>query len=289
MKKVLKALLTLSLSSMVLTQSVIIAQESVEEEAPVEETVAEEEAGETEETVEIETPETSEIPEELINSINEANQVVESKRLAGFLDLAFGDGEAGFLLNSIDYSIAHNSEEPLSAELNLVSTNPEGESVFQYFAYLYQGYVIENQGEQWIIDDASTIEPFFVNLLLNSEPSEVDLKAKYFDYYESEQGYHLVLKDDINTEELWSDLNSVYNLETARDNIIEILNVQSEVAGVEVDPTFGDVLNTLISPEKLDQILADNPSVELLYDLDSYKLINTYFTLNVNVEDVYSI
>lgn len=289
MKKLLKAMLTLSLTSMVLAaHTVSYAQDSSEEIDTVEEVASEEDA----EIVDTEMSEiqTSEIPEDLLSLINEANRNAESRQINGFLDFSFGEADFFASLSQIDYSISHTSTDPISAELVLGAFNPENEPTFSYFAYLHQGYILEAQEDnQWIIDDASSIEPLIVELLLENGTEGEDLKAKYLNYYESDTGYHFILKENIDASELWADLSIQYNLDVVRENIIMLLQAQSEVAGIEVNQELIDVINSMLSEEKLAEILSENSKFEMIYNKETYKLEDTVMILNINIRDIYEI
>lgn len=109
-----------------------------------------------------------------------------------------------------------------------------------------------------------------------------DLNNKYMNVEETDTEYVFTLKEDINADELWADVNSLVDLNAAKEQMIKQTEEQT---GEKIDDETRAQIDKAYSVESLQQFLNMKPVVKVSYDKATKQLTKFLLDLNVNVAD----
>lgn len=229
--------------------------------------------------------------EAFFNELTQANQTYEAVKFDGMLHVSTTSQGQSADLGHLDFSGAFNGL-PLgfSFDGKLTSALLGGE-VLVAQAYLQNSvaYVglpgAELSTTQWQAIDVTEQQQQIIDAFKESvaqAAAKPELTAtinqKYTDVTETDTDYIITLKQDINAEELWTDVQQVVDLETLKEQAITQVEEQT---GEPVTEEQRAQLDQMYSPEAIAQFLNLNPIVESVYDKETKKLKQIRFEVNV--------
>ncbi|UUX32947.1 hypothetical protein [Fundicoccus culcitae] len=230
----------------------------------------------------------------ILQEINQTNNEVISMRGEGFLSLSMVSNEQRADLGQLNFDFAYNIDPKFALDAKAEVVSPfigEALNLGVFYdngvAYLFDGTAWEARdfsAEEQAISDAFSEAMGEITNGPDSEEAQamLDINVKYTDLEVTDTEYIFSLKENINAEELWADLNNVVDLEALKDEAI----AQAEAeAGEAIDQASLDTIESMYSAETLDAILKTNPVVDVHYDKETLRVTNFTFEFNINLAD----
>lgn len=243
--------------------------------------------------------------DEVLTQINEVNQDIVSMEGNGKISLAADE----FMNADVNLDFRFNTEERFALELTgdvtgeLISTDAEGNpstmpldfagevAIVEGIAYLFDGtsWTVEDISEQEE-EIASQIESAMAQVQSQAEAvNDPELTKKYFDLSETDTEYVITLKQDINPDEFWADVESHVDLETIKQESFDQAIEQAEAAGEELTEEDRQELQ-----EQLDQSFEAGKSIafklidtlEMRYSKETYYLTHMLMTYSLEKADL---
>lgn len=251
----------------------------------------------------------------VLQNINEASQTIPS--MSGTGDLTFNvsaegeeqaSGQFGldfkynvdprfsgeFLLDgNIAYAVPEYDDE-----WNVVATNMEEEAL-QFSATILDGIVYAFDGATWTVEELGETE-YEVSEEINTALEEananqaevtddmVALYEKYFDLSETDTDYVISLKPDIDTNQLWTDLEEISgeDLEAIKQTAIdESLASMEESTGEPVSEEDRAMYEEMYD-QSFDMALGLLQNLIISYNKENYLISGISFDLDINSEDI---
>ena len=246
--------------------------------------------------------------DEVLTQLNEVNQEVVSMEGDGTITVSADQ----FIDAALNFDFRYNVEEAFALELagdvtgELVTTDAEGNPSTMPLDFAGQASVIDGiaylfDGSSWTVEDVSAqeeqIAAEFDNVMAQMQEqadtmSNPELTQKYFDLSETDSEYVMTLKQDINPDEFWADVESLVDMEQIKQETIDQTIQQAEASGQEVTEEDRQTLE-----EQMDLSMEATKSVmfqlvdtmEFRYSKETYYLTHMLmdFSLNrANMEEI---
>lgn len=251
----------------------------------------------------------------VLQNINEASQTVQS--MSGTGDLSFNvtaEGEeqaSGQFALDFRYNVDPRFSGDVSLdgttsfavpeyddEWNVVATNMEEEAV-QVSATILEGIVYAFDGSTWTVEELGETE-YEVSEEIHTAVNEAaanqtevteDMVAfyeKYFDLSETDTDYVFALKPDINTDELWADLQEVSgeDLESIKQTAIDESIASMEESTGQPVPEEERAMFEQMYDQSFDLGLSLLQNLTISYNKDNYMISAISFDLDISAEDI---
>lgn len=175
---------------------------------------------------------------EVLSQIITANQDVVSMEGTGNVSLSVSD------LASIDANVdfRFNNEERFAAEVTGDATGELSSTPFNLSgeAALVDGVAYVNDGSSWKVKDvtaqedqlAARFEQVMTKVANQSTDALVNGAQKYFDFSETEAEYVLTLKEGIDAEEFWADVEDQVDVDRLAQLAVDEASAQADQTGV---------------------------------------------------------
>lgn len=239
----------------------------------------------------------------VLNEISAANKDIESAKgdlnATIFLEM---DGTpiidlnvSGPFMYNVSPRFSANGEFSVSGTVNNQTAAESGaESQTQEISEqatltLVEGMLYIFNGKEWSTQDMTEAEKDIIDAYNEGKAQEanIDTKAvnekmaKYYDLEETDDMYILRLKEGIDPQAFWTDMNEVLDIEAIKEEAIAQAQKQAEDQGAEftdaqrqqIDYYFNNFLNLAI--ELFDQL-------EMHYSKDGYKLMKMVFAMSAD-------
>ncbi|MGO1492611.1 MAG: hypothetical protein ACTHWP_06955 [Ruoffia tabacinasalis] len=187
--------------------------------------------------------------DEVLTQLNEVNQEVVSMEGDGTINVSADQ----FIDAALNFDFRYNVEEAFALELagdvtgELVTTDAEGNPSTMPLDFAGQASIIDGiaylfDGSSWIVEDVSAqeeqIAAEFDSMMAQIQEqadtmSNPELTQKYFDLSETDSEYVMTLKQDINPDEFWADIESHVDMEQIKQETIDQTIQQAEANGQE--------------------------------------------------------
>ena len=154
---------------------------------------------------------------------------------------------------------------------------------------LVEGMLYVFDGKEWSTQDFTETEKEITDAYNEAKAQEESIDtaavnekmAKYYDLEETDDMYILRLKEGIDPQAFWTDMNEVLDIEAIKEEAIAQAQKQAEDQGVEftdaqrdqIDYYFNNFLNLAV--ELFDQL-------EMHYSKDGYKLMKMIFAMSAD-------
>ncbi|MGO4941115.1 hypothetical protein ACTQ5R_00505 [Ruoffia tabacinasalis] len=239
--------------------------------------------------------------DEVLTQINEVNQEVVSMEGDGTITVSADQ----FIDAALNFDFRYNVEEAFALELagdvtgELVTTDAEGNPSSMPLDFAGQASIIDGiaylfDGSSWTVEDVSAqeeqIAADFESIMSQAQEqaetiNDPALTQKYFDLSETDSEYVMTLKQDIDSEEFWADIESQVNLEQIKQESIDQAIAQAEAAGEELTEEDRQMLQDQMDQsfeagKKIAFQLVDN--MEMRYSKDTYYL--TYLVMDYSLD-----
>lgn len=188
--------------------------------------------------------------DEVLTQLNEVNQEVVSMEGDGTINVSADQ----FIDAALNFDFRYNVEESFALELagdvtgELVTTDAEGNPSSMPLDFAGQASIIDGiaylfDGSSWTVEDVSAqeeqIAAEFDSIMAQIQEqadtmSNPELTQKYFDLSETDSEYVMTLKQDINPDEFWADVESLVDMEQIKQETIDQTIQQAEASGQEV-------------------------------------------------------
>lgn len=189
-------------------------------------------------------------------------------------------------------------EAEMAVEGSVSETDAEGEVQTEEIAeqatlVFLEGMLYAFNGSEWTTKDLQKEEEEFIKSYEEAKAQEekIDKAAlnekmlAYYDVEDTGDTYIIKLKEDIDSEAFWTDVNEVVDIEAIKEEAMQQAQDQAEEQGVEfteaqrnqVEYYFNNVLNLFID-------LIDN--VEIHYTKEDYKLTKMVVDLSATEVEV---
>lgn len=246
--------------------------------------------------------------DEVLTQLNEVNQEVVSMEGDGTITVSADQ----FIDAALNFDFRYNVEEAFALELagdvtgELVTTDAEGNPSSMPLDFAGQASIIDGiaylfDGSSWTVEDVSAqeeqIAAEFDSIMAQIQEqadtmSNPELTQKYFDLSETDSEYVMTLKQDINPDEFWADVESAVDMEQIKQETIDQTIQQAEANGQEVTEEDRQTLE-----EQMDLSMEATKSVmfqlvdtmEFRYSKETYYLTHILmdFSLNrANMEEI---
>ncbi|MGO3211806.1 MAG: hypothetical protein ACTIK0_01305 [Ruoffia tabacinasalis] len=187
--------------------------------------------------------------DEVLTQLNEVNQEVVSMEGDGTINVSADQ----FIDAALNFDFRYNVEEAFALELagdvtgELVTTDAEGNPSTMPLDFAGQASIIDGiaylfDGSSWTVEDVSAqeeqIAAEFDSMMAQIQEqadtmSNPELTQKYFDLSETDSEYVMTLKQDINPDEFWADIESHVDMEQIKQETIDQTIQQAEANGQE--------------------------------------------------------
>lgn len=187
--------------------------------------------------------------DEVLTQLNEVNQEVVSMEGDGTINVSADQ----FIDAALNFDFRYNVEEAFALELagdvtgELVTTDAEGNPSSMPLDFAGQASIIDGiaylfDGSSWTVEDVSAqeeqIAAEFDSMMAQIQEqadtmSNPELTQKYFDLSETDSEYVMTLKQDINPDEFWADIESHVDMEQIKQETIDQTIQQAEANGQE--------------------------------------------------------
>lgn len=240
------------------------------------------------------------IDENVLTEIREANKHFESVKWDGFLKVSAVSDNQTADMGQLNFNGIFNGL-PLqgSFEGNVSSLFLGGQAIdFKAFYQNSTAYLGTTEGAEegainWTAYDFTTLEADMIKSFQDaySQSSNVDPQKsaefanKYMDVTETETDYVYTLKQDINAEEMWNDIDALVDLEKVKENTIKNIEEQS---GEAMDEESRAQLDKSFNSESLAKFLQMKPVVEASYNKETKLMSKVLMDLTVNMADFMS-
>lgn len=239
--------------------------------------------------------------DEVLTQINAVNQDVVSMEGNGNISVVAD----GFLNATLNTDFRFNTEERFALELSgdvtgeIISADAEGNETsmpldFAGKATLLEGIGYLFDGSSWTVEDlsaqeeevAAQYEEMMAQITEQAQTiNDPALTQKYFDLSETDTEYVITLKQDINSDEFWADVESQVNLEELTQQSIDEAVTQAEAAGEplteeERQELQEQILASTEAGKKLIFQLID--SMEYRYSKETYYM--TYMSMDFSLD-----
>ena len=239
--------------------------------------------------------------DEVLTQLNEVNQEVVSMEGDGTINVSADQ----FIDAALNFDFRYNVEESFALELagdvtgELVTTDAEGNPSSMPLDFAGQASIIDGiaylfDGSSWTVEDVSAqeeqIAADFESIMSQAQEqaetiNDPALTQKYFDLSETDSEYVMTLKQDIDSEEFWADIESQVNLEQIKQESIDQAIAQAEAAGEELTEEDRQMLQDQMDQsfeagKKIAFQLVDN--MEMRYSKDTYYL--TYLVMDYSLD-----
>lgn len=230
----------------------------------------------------------------ILQEINQANAEVTSMSGDGFVSLAMVSNEQRADLGQLNYDFSYNVDPRFGLEAHGEVVSPFiGEALgFDLFYENAVGYLFDGtawQAQDFSAEEKEISDAFYQALNEMSGMEEtpeaqasLDLNEKYTDFEETDTEYVFSLKQNINADELWADLNSVVDLNAVKEEAIQQAETE---AGQELDQETKDMIDSMYSADVLDVFLKTNPVFTTHYDKETLRLTKMAFEFQINLAD----
>ena len=237
---------------------------------------------------------------DVLTQINAAGQnQLESMNANGFVSVAFQSGEQTADIGQLNFDMSFNIDPRFSMEFQGEVVSPFlGSETYTLSAWALEGiaYLYDGVNDEWTIEDYSAQEQEIsdqVYAAINEAQAQqgelteeqIALAEKYSDFSETETDYVFTLKQDIDANELWADLNSAMDMEALINDAIEQAKATGAEQGVEFTAEDEEMIRSLYSVETLEAVLGTNPVISASYDKTTYKPTGISAVLTINPND----
>lgn len=237
---------------------------------------------------------------DVLTQINAAGQnQLESMNANGFVSVAFQSGEQTADIGQLNFDMSFNIDPRFSMEFQGEVVSPFlGSETYTLSAWALEGiaYLYDGLNDEWTIEDYSAQEQEIsdqVYAAINEAQAQqgelteeqIALAEKYSDFSETETDYVFTLKQDIDANELWADLNSAMDMEALINDAIEQAKATGAEQGVEFTAEDEEMIRSLYSVETLEAVLGTNPVISASYDKTTYKPTGISAVLTINPND----
>lgn len=239
--------------------------------------------------------------DEVLTQVNEVNQEMVSMEGDGNITVSADQ----FIDAALNFDFRYNTEDRFAMELTgditgeLVSTDAEGNPSTMPLDFSGEASIIEGiaylfDGASWTVEDISAqeeqIAAEFESIMSQVQEqaetiNDPALTQKYFDLSETDTEYVVTLKQDIDSEEFWADIESQVDLEQIKQESIDQAIAQAEAAGEELTEEDRQMLQDQMDQsfeagKKIAFQLVDN--MEMRYSKDTYYL--TYLVMDYSLD-----
>lgn len=237
------------------------------------------------------------IDENVLTEIQEANKHFESVKWDGFIKVSAVSDNQTADMGQLNFNGTFNGI-PLqgSFEGNVSSLFLGGQEIgLKAFYQNSTAYIGTMEGEagsgiNWTAYDFTTLEADMIKSFQDaySQSSNVDpqktteFTSKYMDVTETDTDYVYTLKQDINAEEMWNDVDALVDLEKVKEDTIANMEEQS---GEALDEESRAQLDKSFTSESLAKFLQMKPVIEVSYNKETKFISKLLMDLTVNMQD----
>lgn len=237
---------------------------------------------------------------EVVAEINAANQnTLESMHSNGFVSVSFVSGEQSADIGQFNFDLSYNVDPRFGMAFQGEVVSPFlGSEAYTLSAWALDGvaYLFDGVNNEWTVEDYSDqeyeISEQVYTAINEAQANQTELTAeqlalvdKYLELSETDTDYVFTLKQGIDANELWADLESAVDMDTLINEAID----QAKAAAAEQDIEFTaeeeDMIRSTYSAETLATILATNPVITASYSKDGYKATGMTMVLTINPND----
>lgn len=240
------------------------------------------------------------IDENILTEIQEANKHFESVKWDGVIKVSAVSDNQTADMGQLNFNGTFNGI-PLqgSFEGNVSSLFLGGQEIgLKAFYQNSTAYIGTMEGEagsgiNWTAYDFTTLEADMIKSFQDaySQSSNVDpqktteFTSKYMDVTETDTDYVYTLKQDINAEEMWNDMDALVDLEKVKEDMIANMEEQS---GEALDEESRAQLDKSFNSESLAKFLQMKPVIEVSYNKETKFISKLLMDLTVNMQDFMS-
>lgn len=240
------------------------------------------------------------IDENVLTEIQEANKHFESVKWDGVIKVSAVSDNQTADMGQLNFNGTFNGI-PLqgSFEGNVSSLFLGGQEIgLKAFYQNSTAYIGTMEGEagsgiNWTAYDFTTLEADMIKSFQDaySQSSNVDpqktteFTSKYMDVTETDTDYVYTLKQDINAEEMWNDMDALVDLEKVKEDMIANMEEQS---GEALDEESRAQLDKSFNSESLAKFLQMKPVIEVSYNKETKFISKLLMDLTVNMQDFMS-
>lgn len=237
------------------------------------------------------------IDENVLTEIQEANKHFESVKWDGVIKVSAVSDNQTADMGQLNFNGTFNGI-PLqgSFEGNVSSLFLGGQEIgLKAFYQNSTAYIGTMEGEagsgiNWTAYDFTTLEADMIKSFQDaySQSSNVDpqktteFTSKYMDVTETDTDYVYTLKQDINAEEMWNDVDALVDLEKVKEDTIANMEEQS---GEALDEESRAQLDKSFTSESLAKFLQMKPVIEVSYNKETKFISKLLMDLTVNMQD----
>lgn len=237
------------------------------------------------------------IDENVLTEIQEANKHFESVKWDGVIKVSAVSDNQTADMGQLNFNGTFNGI-PLqgSFEGNVSSLFLGGQEIgLKAFYQNSTAYIGTMEGEagsgiNWTAYDFTTLEADMIKSFQDaySQSSNVDpqktteFTSKYMDVTETDTDYVYTLKQDINAEEMWNDVDALVDLEKIKEDTIANMEEQS---GEALDEESRAQLDKSFTSESLAKFLQMKPVIEVSYNKETKFISKLLMDLTVNMQD----
>ena len=237
------------------------------------------------------------IDENVLTEIQEANKHFESVKWDGVFKVSAVSDNQTADMGQLNFNGTFNGI-PLqgSFEGNVSSLFLGGQEIgLKAFYQNSTAYIGTMEGEagsgiNWTAYDFTTLEADMIKSFQDaySQSSNVDpqktteFTSKYMDVTETDTDYVYTLKQDINAEEMWNDVDALVDLEKVKEDTIANMEEQS---GEALDEESRAQLDKSFNSESLAKFLQMKPVIEVSYNKETKFISKLLMDLTVNMQD----
>ncbi len=254
--------------------------------------------------------------EEVLTQITEANKTIPSLSGIGDANISVVAEEQPQFEGKYNFDFRYNVDPRFSGELalngsssfpvneyddewNVVDTSMQ-EQPTDFTLTIVEGILYVFDGSSWTVEDITEIETQaseeYYQALSEAEetgqyqvtPELVAFYEKYFDLSETETDYVFTLKDNVNSEEFWNDLeaSSNFNLEAKKQEAVEQAIAQieeqtEEPMSAEERTQFEETYN-----KAFNFILDVGSNITMSYDKATYMISGMNMNLQITEADI---
>lgn len=238
---------------------------------------------------------------EVFAEINAVNQTapLESMHANGFLSVSFVSGEQSADIGQFNFDFSYNIDPRFAMEFDGEVISPFlGSDTYTLSAWASEGiaYLFDGVNNEWTVEDYSAqeyeISDQVYTAINDAQANQTELTAdqlalvdKYADLTETDTDYVFTLKQGIDANELWADLESVVDMEALINEAIDQAKATAAEQGIEFSAEEEEIIRSTYSAETLATILATNPVISISYSKDGYKVTGMTMVLTINPND----
>lgn len=237
---------------------------------------------------------------EVYAEINAANQtMIESMHANGFVSVSFLSGEQAADIGQFNFDLSYNVDPRFSMQFDgeIVSAFL-GSEAYTLSAWASEGvaYLFDGINNEWTVEDYSEqeydISDQVYSAINEAQANQTELTAeqlalvdKYADFTETDTDYVFTLKQGIDANELWADLESAVDMDALINDAIDQAKTAAAEQGIEFTAEEEEMIRSTYSVETLATILATNPVLSVSYSKEGYKLTAMSMVLTINPND----